>query len=291
MNYRTFELPRDGGMLRGGIWGDGPKIVLASHGITGNHQTFLPLVSRLGPDYTIVAPDHRGRARSSDIAGPWSMQKHADDLIATLDHLGIARADVLLGQSMGGFVSAVAGAQHGARFGSVLMADGGIPLVDKIPWFLPAGLFLHFMLGPSMKRLGMTFTSQQSYLDYWRAHPSLKEDWSEGLEAYLIHDLAGEAPKLRSSTKKEAVIGDARSMIDSDIVPRSLREIAIPVRLLRAPRGILNGRPVYNDGHIRRWGPRIKNFSSTTVYGVNHYTLIMSNHGADAVVREIKALA
>ncbi|HVT37292.1 MAG TPA: alpha/beta fold hydrolase, partial [Nevskiaceae bacterium] len=117
--YRHIDLPRAGATLRAGIWGNGPRIVLASHGITANHVTFKPIVDRLDAGDTLIAPDHRGRARSNGIAGPWGMQEHAEDLIALLDHLHIDRVDVLLGQSMGGFVSAVAAARHPQRFGAL----------------------------------------------------------------------------------------------------------------------------------------------------------------------------
>ena len=289
--YQPFEFARDGGVLRGAVWGSGPRIVLASHGITANHWSFKPVADRLGADYRLIAIDHRGRGGSRDIAGPWGMDRHADDLIAVLDHLKVARVDVLAGHSMGGFVSAVAAARNPQRFAKVLLIDGGLPIIERIPWFMPVGLFLRLLLGPSMKRLDMRFESHQAYLDYWRQHPSLKSDWSEDIERYATYDLIGAAPSLRSGTVKDAVIGDTRSMLGAALVQDSLRQLQMPVRMLLAPRGIMNGKPMYNDAHLQRWAPQIKRFSSATVADVNHYTILMSPQGAGAIVQEIVALS
>lgn len=289
--YRTFEIARDGGFLRGVVWGHGPRVVLASHGITANRWTFQLVAERLGPDYQLVALDHRGRGDSRDISGPWGIQHHAEDLIAVLDHLQLPRADVLVGHSMGAFVSAVAAARYHQRFGAALFVDGGLPIIERIPWYLPVGLFLRLLLGPSMNRLDMRFASREAYLDYWRQHPSLQSDWSADIERYVMFDLIGEAPNLRSGTVKAAVIGDTRSMLGGNLLQDALRGLRVPVHLLRAPRGILNAKAIYNDGHIKRWAPQIARFSSSTVDHVNHYTILMAPRGADAVVRQIKRLA
>jgi len=290
MGYQPFEIPRNGAFLRGAVWGHGPRTVLASHGITANHHTFKPVAERLGPDYRVIAIDHRGRGGSRDISGPWGVQHHAEDLMVALDHFGIARADVLVGHSMGAFVSAVTAAHHHERIGATLFVDGGLPIIERIPWYVPVSLFLRLLLGPSMNRLDMRFASREAYLDYWRQHPSLQTEWSADIERYVMNDLIGTAPDLRSGTVKAAVIGDTRSMLNSTLVQDSLRLLRLPVRLLRAPRGILNAKPIYSDAHIERWAPQIAQFSSAMVDNVNHYTILMSPRGADAIAREIRAL-
>ena len=63
------------------------------------------------------------------------------------------------------------------------------------------------------------------------------------------------------------------------------------LELLLANRGILNGKPMYNARHLRRWSPQIRQFSSAMVDNVNHYTILMSPQGADAVAGEIRRLA
>lgn len=290
MSYETFEVKVPEGKLRCGMWGTKGPVVLMAHGITANHQTFGFLAELLEQDMRLIAPDLRGRGRSQIPEGPWGMQGHADDLVAILDYLEIPKADIALGQSMGGFVVAVAAASYPERFGSVLLADGGLPVMDKLPWYLPISLALRISLGPAMKRLKMQFESRQSYLDYWRKHPSLKDSWHPKIESYLDYDLVGEAPALRSSTSLDAVINDMKSLVDTDLLPRSLSSIRLPVHLLRAPRGLMNGKPLYKDKTVELWRNRIPDFSCETVADVNHYTLLMSRHGAEATKRAIEQM-
>lgn len=291
MKYAPFSFLRNGSQLHGGTWGESGPVVLCSHGITGNHVSFQPVADALGSGYRMVALDHRGRARSNGVGAPWGMDQHADDLMAALDHLGIQKADVIVGQSMGGFVSAVAGAKYPQRIGSILLVDGGLPLVESVPWFLPAGLFLNLLLGPAMKRLAMTFESRDAYRDFWRAHPALKDDWCNYLEQYLDYDLIGEAPSFRSSTQRDAVVGDTRSMMSGKLIPKSLEQLTMPVRLLRAPRGLQNGKALYTEKLVAKWSKRIKRFSATTVPDVNHYTICLAPRGAKVIAQEIRALA
>ena len=71
-------------------------------------MNFEALADQLGDAVTLLAPDLRGRGRSS-AGGPYGMAAHADDLMAVLDHAGAADA-LVVGHSMGGFAAVVAAA-------------------------------------------------------------------------------------------------------------------------------------------------------------------------------------
>src|SRR5688572_30303476 len=90
--YTTFDVPVTGGSLHVGRWGDGDRVVLAAHGITGNHRSWQGVARELGPDVSLVAPDLRGRGESGKLTAPYGMRAHAEDLIAVLDHLEVDRA-------------------------------------------------------------------------------------------------------------------------------------------------------------------------------------------------------
>jgi lipase len=289
--YQTFSVGVEGGQLHGGVWGRRGPVVLCSHGITANHQCFEWLADQLGDDFRLIAPDHRGRGRSNAITGPWGMQAHARDMVAVLDHLGLPRADVFVGQSMGGFVGAVFGAQYPERLGGLLLADGGLPLVESLPRWVPVGPIVKLIIGPSVKRLSMHFASREAYFDYWRPHPALAGQWSPYLERFLAYDLVGAAPELRSSVSREAVMGDARTQLGNTVIPDALRQLRGPVRLLRAPRGVMNGKPLYKEALVRKWSTQIAGFSAITVPDVNHYTILLSEHGVRAVAEEVRKLA
>jgi len=292
---KTIDVPVAGGSLRVALWGDRGPVVFCVHGITANHTEFLWLAEQL-KDCRLVAPDLRGRGRSNAIAGPWGMAAHAADVVAVMDHLGIATADVLLGHSMGGFVAAVAAAQYPERFGCVLMADGGVPLfnisfIARLPfadWVIER--ITHKILGPSLERLDMSFESQAAYRAFWRRHPALAANWDARVEAYVDYDLEGTAPALRASTRKEALLRDVRTQLIEDLVPRSLEAIRCPVRFLRAPRGLMDGKPLYDERKLARATQGMANFSSRTIDDVNHFTILLSERGAKAVAAEVRSM-
>lgn len=295
-SYRVEEVPVEGGALAVAQWGSGEPVVLALHGITASHREFAMLADALGEEVRLIAPDLRGRGRSNGVPGPWGMRAHARDMIAVLDHFGIARADVVLGHSMGGFITAVLAAERPDRCGSALLVDGGLPIMPALPLHrLPFGDWMiekvvGKVLGPALERLDMTFESAEAYRAYWRDHPALRADWSSYVEDYLDYDLVGEAPRLRASTTKRALLEDIRTQLFEDLVPGSLRRMRGPVRFLRAPRGLKDDRPLYSPGRLRRIGRRIAGFSFADVADVNHYTIIFATRGAAAVADEARAL-
>lgn len=293
--YRTFDVPVQGGLLRVASWGRSGPVVFCCHGITATHTEFFPVADALGAGFRIVAPDLRGRGRSNGIEGPWGMAAHAADVAAVLDHLKITKADVLLGHSMGGFVAAVAAAEYPERFGRVLMIDGGVPLMNVgfLAWLPFSDFFIEKLvqkiIGPSLDRLSMTFESRDAYRAFWRQHPALAPYWSEYVERYVDYDLCGEAPALRPSTRKEALLRDVRTQLVEDLVPRSLKRIPVPVRFLRASRGLFDGDPLYKEAVVRKGAAGIRDFSLATV-DANHFTIVMSPQGGATVAQEIRTL-
>ena len=110
-SYETVDVEVRGGSLRVGIWGTETEApVLAVHGITANHLAWQ-LVAEALPDVRIVAPDLRGRGRSSGLPGPYGMVQHADDLAQLIDQLGLGPVPVV-GHSMGGFVAVAVADRH-----------------------------------------------------------------------------------------------------------------------------------------------------------------------------------
>lgn len=164
--YRTVEVEVEGGQLHAGIWGDRGPVILCSHGITANHISFQTLADRMGGEFQLIAPDHRGRGRSCDIVGPWGMKAHAADMVALLDALSLERADLMVGHSMGAFIAVVAQAEYPQRVGALLLVDGGLPLFDEIPPGVSSEQLVHAIIGPAMARLDMRFASADAYLDF-----------------------------------------------------------------------------------------------------------------------------
>src|ERR1044072_5747429 len=123
--YSSFDVPVSGGSLHVGRWGAGAQIVVAAHGITGNHRSWQGVARALPAGVSLVAPDLRGRGSSTKLPAPFGMRAHAEDLVAVLDHLGLDRA-VLAGHSMGAYLATIAATVHRERWSHVVLVDGGI---------------------------------------------------------------------------------------------------------------------------------------------------------------------
>ncbi|HMO69084.1 MAG TPA: alpha/beta fold hydrolase [Novosphingobium sp.] len=102
MGWRAFCLPVEGAQLAGEVRdGEGTPLVLV-HGFGGSRAMWDAVIAALPADLPLVRYDLRGfGASAQDEAVPF---RHADDLLAVLDHLGIAQVH-LCGLSMGGAIA------------------------------------------------------------------------------------------------------------------------------------------------------------------------------------------
>ena len=119
---RTGFVEHDGEKLYYEVIGEGGVPLVLSHGAGGNHAVWFQQVATFAKDRTVVTWDHRGYGRSSDYANRSGPEVAAGDLLAVLDHLGIAQAD-LVGQSMGGWSVVGAVLQRPAIARRVVLAD------------------------------------------------------------------------------------------------------------------------------------------------------------------------
>ncbi len=290
MAYETHDITVEGGTLHVADWGGNGPVVLCSHGLTANHTCWQALADQMGQTVRLIAPDHRGRGKSRDVTGPFGMPAHAADMVAILDYFGINKADLIIGHSMGGFVATVAGATYPDRFDTLLLIDGGLPSIAEMPENVSAEQLALAVVGPSMQRLDMVFDSVAAYHDFWKQHPCFADDWSAYVETYIDYDLVGEAPELKSGVNKDAILRDVETQLMSDLLPQSLDALRLPARFVKAPRGMLNTAPLYDDVAIAHWADRVAQFSHGIIDDVNHFTIVISEKGTRALVGEIKAL-
>ncbi|HEU4488302.1 MAG TPA: alpha/beta hydrolase, partial [Actinomycetota bacterium] len=217
------------------------------------------------------------------------MAVHARDALAAAGALGAERF-VAAGHSMGGHVALEVARRAPERVSGVVLVDGGLssPLevgaeVDRL---------LETMLGPALARLRRTFESRGAYLDFWKEHPAFKETgcWNEHVEAYLDYDLTGEAPELRSRVSEEAVIEDGREILRNGGAGGNLASLTCPVKLVRAPRGLLNQpEPLISDSLVTLARRDLKDgFEEQTIPDCNHYTLMFEQKAAGSVAQAIE---
>lgn len=284
---REYDVPVDGGELHVGEWGpsDGIAVVLV-HGITASHRAWATVAATM-PEVRFIAPDLRGRGRSNGLPGPYGMGRHAEDMVTMLDAADVASAPIV-GHSMGGFVALVASQRYPERFPKLLLVDGGLPL--ELPEGQTVESQVASTLGPAAARLSMAFPSTDAYLEFWRQHPALAENWSDDVEQYALYDLQGEAPELHASTVLEAVAEDSADLYGSDAVNSAVESVR-EFTMLTAPRGLLNETPgLYPPAAVERWKRELPLATITEVPDTNHYTIVMTPKGAEVIATRIRPL-
>jgi pimeloyl-ACP methyl ester carboxylesterase len=114
----SFELERDGVVLRGEQAGEGPPIVLL-HGLSATRRNVVQgsrhLIKR---GYRLIAYDARGHGVSSP-GDSYEYAELVDDLEAVLEHLGIERT-ALVGSSMGAATAMAFTLEHPERVAALV---------------------------------------------------------------------------------------------------------------------------------------------------------------------------
>jgi lipase len=288
MRLRLLNVAVDGGDLRVLLWGTGNRVAVAVHGITASGMSWQAVARHMPPDWTLAAPDLRGRGYSSGLPGPYGLDRHARDVAAVLRHFG--GRPVLAGHSMGAYVALLTRDAHPELVRRLVLVDGGLPL--SLPEGIDPDALLDATLGPAIARLRQTYPDTEAYLDFWRAHPALAEHWTADVEAYARYDLTGEEGQLRSRVAEDAVRADSRDVLADKPFVDALSRLSRPTPLLTAPAGMFGAPPgLLPPEVVAAWQERVPALRPQTVPGVNHYTILFEREAAAAVSQAIRAAA
>ncbi|MET7983923.1 MULTISPECIES: alpha/beta hydrolase [unclassified Streptomyces] len=270
-----LDLPVEGGALRVLRFGTGPRTALAAHGITGSGMSFRAVARRLPDEWSLFAPDLRGRGGSADTPGPYGLDRHAMDLCRLAQDLGGGRPVALTGHSMGAYIALTAAALRPALFDRLLLVDGGLPL--SVPPGADPDAVLDATLGPALARLGRTYGSDADYVAFFRAHPALGPHWNADIEAYVRYDVTGSLGARRSKVREEAVRHDGRDLLTSaGLFAARLTGLRVPALLLNAPLGLLGQEPpMLPASVVERWTDGPADLSAELIDGSNHYTILL----------------
>lgn len=288
--HRTVVVPVAGGDMAVGVWGpDDPTAptVLAVHGVTSHHRAWAHTAAHLR-GVRLVAPDLRGRGRSNGLTGPAGMAAHADDLAAVHAALDLDPG-LVVGHSMGAFVSLAFASRHPDRVARLLLIDGGLPLAA--PAGLTADELVAAILGPTADRLRMQYADVSAYLDFWRPHPAFRGVWDTALEEYFAYDLTPSGTGYRPATSYATTVEDTVDLNGgSTTVPDALAGLRHPTSFVTVPRGLQDEQPgLYPDAHLRTLLDAHPEVRHERWDGFNHYTVVMSAEGGRRVAERVAA--
>jgi pimeloyl-ACP methyl ester carboxylesterase len=267
------QVPVTGGVLEVELHRGQSAPVLAVHGISSQRRLW-DWLRQEAPEITVVAPDLRGRGGSIGVPGPFSIGRHADDMVAVLDALEL-EAVTVCGMSMGGFVAVELANRYPARVKDLVLVDGGFPMAR------PDGLtreMLPAVFADRLGRLDHSWDSLEDYHEFFSGSTAPLLDPADPLlRDYLAHDLVGGKVRLSG----DALLGDAADIYFGDL---RWQDIKVPTRFLHAQwsRGA-DSPPAYPAEAVHSYQAALPGVLSTCyVAGVDHAGSIMTPAGAKA---------
>ena len=123
-----YHAAADGAQLHYRDEGTGPALICLA-GLTRSGADFDDLAPHL-PDRRLIRPDYRGRGRSAWTgAESYTVPQEAADVLALMDHLGVARAPIL-GTSRGGLIGMYLAATAPEWLAGLCLNDVG-PVIEQ----------------------------------------------------------------------------------------------------------------------------------------------------------------
>jgi 3-oxoadipate enol-lactonase len=189
--------------------GTGEPPLLILHGLGGSHDMWLTLLPAFARSRRVIAGDHRGHGDSDKPAGPYTVKLLAQDWIAALDALGVARAH-LLGLSLGGAVAMRIAAEHPQRVAKLILENTWAhPHADFVA-MLKSRLTL--LENADVRAYADVAIPQIFSEDYAQRHPDVVDAYraraakaepftlAAAVDACLTHDMRGSLGSIKAPT-------------------------------------------------------------------------------------------
>jgi pimeloyl-ACP methyl ester carboxylesterase len=107
------------------VHGSGRPLVLLHGGLMTIDLNFGPMLAPLAASRQVIAVELQCHGRTADTGRPMTIEALAGDVVALLDHLGIAEAD-LYGFSLGGLVACAVALGAPSRVGKLILVSADV---------------------------------------------------------------------------------------------------------------------------------------------------------------------
>ncbi len=269
----------DGIKIQLAVWEGEGKQILCIHGITANSRFWDCLASALAPHHRVIAMDLRGRGLSDKPPTGYSIEHHCKDILALMNDQGLERP-VLMGHSLGAFISLVFAAQYPQKVDHLILVDGGGKLSETQMSKVFAGI------KPSLDRLGQIFPSVEAYLSQMKQAPYL-QPWNSYMEIYFRYEIEEAEGGVRSRVHPKHIEEEAQNLgkVDSR---QFYQKVTSPTLILRATRGMLAEDDLLLPEDVaERMVREIPNAKRVDVEGTNHYSILFQpNKKRDQTILE-----
>jgi pimeloyl-ACP methyl ester carboxylesterase len=260
----------DGVEIQLAIWEGGGKKILAVHGLTANCRCWDAMAARLTPNHQILAMDLRGRGRSGKPPSGYSIETHGRDIVGLLEDQQLKKV-VLMGHSLGAYISLAFAAQYPGRVSRLILIDGGGKLSPEQTAKVMAGIKI------SLARLGTAFSSYEAYVEMLKKAPFL-QPWSAALDTYFHYEMEETKEGIRSRVLPGAIQEDILGLTEFD-ASQFYPRIQCPVLILRATHGVLSKDDLLlPEDVVQRMTREIPRSSRVDVEGTNHYSILFQDN-------------
>ena len=257
----------DGIKIELALWKGKGKQILCIHGITANSRFWDCLASALAPYHRVMAIDLRGRGLSDKPPTGYSIEHHCKDILALMNDQGLERP-VLMGHSLGAFISLAFAAQYPQRVDRLILVDGGGKLSQTQIARVYAGI------KPSLDRLGKIFPSFEVYLSMMKQSPYF-QPWTSYMEAYFRYEVEEAEGGIRCGVHPEHIDEEARNLgkVDSS---QFYGRVTCPTLILRSTKGMLAEDDLLLPEEVAEQMVReIPNARKIDLEGTNHYSILL----------------
>ena len=256
----------DGIEIQLALWEGKRENIFCVHGLTANSRCWDRIVSRLIPEFRVLAMDLRGRGLSDKPPKGYFIEQHVQDIYCLLEDQKLERV-TLMGHSLGAYISLAFAARHPDRVKKLILMDAGGHL-SQSRWDN-----VHVAIKPSVDRLGLVFPSFEDYTALLKQAPFL-QPWTRFLDTYFRYEIEEVDGGVRSRTLVEGIreeISNIRSFDAASLYPR----ISCPVLILRATDGILSRDDmVLTEDAAERMVREIVDAGCVDVTNSNHYSIL-----------------
>jgi pimeloyl-ACP methyl ester carboxylesterase len=262
----------DGVKIQLAIWEGMGKPILCIHGITANCRCWDVIASALARRHRVLAMDLRGRGFSDKPSTGYSLENHVRDIHCLLDDIGLDSA-VLIGHSLGAYISLAFAAQHRERAEGLILMDGGGQLTQD-QWD-----DISIAIKPSLDRLGQIFPSFDVYVEVMKQAPFL-QPWSPAIEGYFRYEVEEVEGGVRSRIQPAHIQEEARNIRQVNATA-FYPMVSCPVLIVRATEGILrHDDVVLPEAAVQRMVRDIPNAKRVDIKGTNHFSILFQPNEA-----------
>jgi pimeloyl-ACP methyl ester carboxylesterase len=262
----------DGVEINLAVWEGTEKHILCLHGITANCRCWDVIAPVLSPKHRVLAMDLRGRGLSEKPGTGYSLEHHIRDMICVMDGMGLQQA-VIMGHSLGAFVTLAFGAEHPERVDRLILVDGGGDLSEEQMDKVFEGI------KPALDRLGKIFPSADNYLETMRQAPYI-QPWSSATQTYYRYEIEDVEGGVRSNINPAHIEEEAENI--RKVKSASFyREISSKVLVLRATEGLLSQDDLLlPEDVVEGMISEIPDARRVDIKGINHYGIVFQPNEA-----------